>query len=273
MDVITVSGRLEARTAVKPRLAVICPDGEDTERFSILRDRIRQLEHELAEERRRCDLQEKYIAMATHELRNPLAAIHGTAQRVMRTTNDEDTVKRMGKIRTTIMRMNALIDKTLYLSRLSADTLEMNSRLNDFRAILETAVAIQSEITPGHAIHLEFTQDPGEIICDSVLMEHVFTNLFSNAIKYSPDSPHIEVAVGIRHGFLVTTVCDFGIGIPERDRPNLFRRFMRASNAVDFRGTGIGLSICKEIVDLHGGAIGVESVEDEGTTVTVWLPI
>ena len=114
---------------------------------------------------------------------------------------------------------------------------------------------------------------PREIAADAKKLEQIFTNLLSNAVKYAPDNPRIEVRLAKLDGQAVVSVCDRGLGIPVDDIPRLFQRYFRARTATGIAGTGIGLNLAKRFVELHGGTIEVESVEGEGTTFTVRLPI
>ena len=110
---------------------------------------------------------------------------------------------------------------------------------------------------------------------DSGQLERMLINLLSNAVKYTPEGGEVEVTAAADHDLAVIRVRDTGIGIPEQDQKKLFTRFYRASNAIDRRipGTGLGLAIIRTIVTSHGGELSLESREDQGTTITVQLPL
>ena len=114
---------------------------------------------------------------------------------------------------------------------------------------------------------------PAEIHVDERLLRHIFTNLLTNAIKYSHVGRTVRFELGLLETEIVCAVRDEGIGIPQADREWLFTAFHRAQNVGDRPGTGLGLVIVKRCVDLHGGKIDVESKLGEGTSVTVRLPI
>jgi signal transduction histidine kinase len=122
-------------------------------------------------------------------------------------------------------------------------------------------------------IHVSAAADVKQAVADERLLQHVFTNLLTNAVKYSPPgSPvHFEVERDVEHA--VCRVRDHGLGIPEADMERLFGAFHRGRNAGHVPGTGLGLTIVKRCVELHRGKIKVESAVGRGTTVTVRLPL
>ena len=132
-----------------------------------------------------------------------------------------------------------------------------------------SAAAAKLRLTcPPPAADLIVSGNPGQL-------ERVLINLLSNAVKFTPERGEVEVAAAGDDGAAVIWVRDTGIGIPEYDQKELFTRFYRASNAIARRipGTGLGLTIVRTIVTGHGGELSLESREDEGTTVTVRLPL
>ena len=122
-------------------------------------------------------------------------------------------------------------------------------------------------------IELLFGEMPAEIQVDERLLRHIFTNLLTNAIKYSDAGRVVQFEIGRVGAEFVCVIRDQGIGIPEADREWLFDAFHRGHNVSDRLGTGLGLVIVKRCVDLHGGTIKVESKLGEGTVVTVRLPM
>jgi signal transduction histidine kinase len=114
---------------------------------------------------------------------------------------------------------------------------------------------------------------PVEIQADERLLQHIFTNLLTNAVKYSDPGRPVRFEIGCAGAEIVCVIRDQGIGIPEADREWLFNAFHRGRNVADRPGTGLGLVIVKRCVDLHGGKIKVESKSGEGTAVTVRLPM
>jgi signal transduction histidine kinase len=122
-------------------------------------------------------------------------------------------------------------------------------------------------------IELLLAEVPAEIQADERLLQHIFTNLLTNAVKYSDPGRMVRFEIACAGAEIICTIRDQGIGIPEADREWLFSAFHRGRNVEDRPGTGLGLVIVRRCVDLHGGGIKVESRPGQGTVVTVRLPI
>ncbi|MGI9493002.1 MAG: sensor histidine kinase, partial [Geminicoccaceae bacterium] len=124
---------------------------------------------------------------------------------------------------------------------------------------------------------LQIVYDPGDlpidIHADGKLLRQVFSNLISNAVKYSPGSSKIWINGYRSNGMIVISFHDQGVGIPEKELESLFGRFFRATTATGIPGTGIGLHLVKNLVDMHAGTIEVESATGEGSTFTISLPV
>ena len=144
-------------------------------------------------------------------------------------------------------------------------------RLNVGKLLQEVVVEFQSIHTETHKINLTSRFDD-PVLVDPRLLRHIAVNLISNAIKYSPQGSEVQVVLEQHNGRVALTVRDQGIGIPEEDQTRLFTAFQRASNVGEVRGTGLGLTIVKQAVDLHGGTIHLESQVGSGTTFKVTLP-
>jgi signal transduction histidine kinase len=234
------------------------------------------LEAALAEERRLSRLQGEFVSMVSHEFRTPLAIIDGTAQRLIRrkdTVAPDEVLSRSQKIRNAVTRMTDLIDVTLYASRLDAGKIECLFAPCDLAALLARCVERQAEISPTHQISVDVSELPAQIHADQRLLEQVFTNVLSNAVKYAPGNPHIEVQGRSNAARVVISIRDFGVGIPAKELPRLFERYFRASTSAGIPGTGIGLNLVKRLVEMHGGSVDISSSEGNGTTFIVHLPV
>ncbi|RTK96296.1 MAG: HAMP domain-containing histidine kinase [Lysobacterales bacterium] len=170
-------------------------------------------------------------------------------------------------------RMGYLVDSTLDVARFESGTVSYRPGPVDPAALLTRVCQQQQELAPHHRIACRFEALPSSMSGDAGLLEQVFANLLSNAVKYSPDADEIEVHAFADATRLVVRVCDHGVGIPAQEMPRLFEKFFRASTAVGIPGTGIGLNITRQIVDLHGGILTVDSHVGTGTTFTVKLPL
>jgi signal transduction histidine kinase len=236
------------------------------------------LEQQLAHEQRLALLQRNFVSMASHEFRTPLTIIDGHAQRLIKMKDrlaGDDIGERAGKVRSAVLRMTHLIDNLLNSSRLIDGGAEpyFHPAEIDVAALLREVSQLHREIAPRSHIVEKFGTAPMRMTGDPKLLFQVFSNVISNAVKYSPDDGPIEIGAGIESDAVVVTIADRGIGIPAHDRDRLFERYHRGSNVSGIVGTGVGLYLVKMVVDLHGGSIGVESTEGEGSRFTLRLPI
>ncbi len=245
------------------------------ERTAEVKEKSARLEEALNKEKEYNHLQQKFVSLVSHEFRTPLSIIDGAAQRLIRRRErltPEETGERANSIRSAVKRLISLIDLTLHSSRLDANKIQANPAPCNIRELLQEVCDRYEDVSATTRIETDIAQLPDEICVDRDLMDLVFTNLISNAIKYSPDCKSIEVRGKTADGRITISVTDHGVGIPESELPSIFKRFFRATTAKGFGGTGIGLSISKEFVDMHGGDIEVSSHERRGSTFTVILP-
>jgi signal transduction histidine kinase len=238
---------------------------------TMLRDRLR-------EEQRLMMLQRNFVSMASHEFRTPITIIDGHAQRLIRMKDrlgPEDLAERAGKMRTAVRRMTHLIENLIDSMRLiDGDvTLYFHPEALDIAALLHEVCLLQREIAPQAQILETLPGHPVTLIGDANLLFQVFSNLLSNAIKYSPAGGLINLTLELRASEVVILVRDRGMGIPAPERERLFERYYRASNASGMVGTGLGLYLVKTVVELHRGAVAVESVEGQGSCFQVRLPL
>jgi len=236
------------------------------------------LEKMLEDERRLAALQRNFVSMASHEFRTPLTIIDGHAQRMIKMKDRlgaDDIAHRAGKLRGAVLQMTNLIDNLLNSSRLlDGDTgINFHPEKIDLAVLLHEISQSHREIAHGAQIHDDLGVQPLMMFGDPNLLNLVFSNILSNAIKYSPSGGLIDVAAGIESGKIFVFVQDNGIGIPERDLGRLFERYFRGSNVSSIAGTGVGLHLAKIVVELHGGDIEIDSREGEGSRFTVRLPI
>ncbi|MDH3660137.1 MAG: HAMP domain-containing histidine kinase [Alphaproteobacteria bacterium] len=234
------------------------------------------LEKALAKEKDINETQRQFVSLVSHEFRTPLAIIDGQAQRVIRRIDKESPegiAASMGKCRSSVARLIGLIESVLSSSRLEAGALEFNPGPCKLVELLLEVARTQEGICPSHRVLCDLDQLPADIVADEKMVRQIFTNLLSNAVKYSPKASEVWVK-GCQEGAeVVIAVRDRGVGIPKDEIDKLFAQFFRASTASGIAGTGIGLHLVKRLVEMHGGAITVSSVANEGTTFTLRLPI
>lgn len=231
------------------------------------------LERALIAEREMNQQQRRFIAVASHEFRTPLAVIDGAAQRIrarLATVADGEILKRIDRIRSAVARMTQIIDSTLSTARLDEGRITLHPRNFDLVALIHEVCDRQRSISADYTIHCLAPPVIG-IEGDPRLLDQVFTNLLSNAVKYSGRARRIDVKVTATPNEVAVIVKDYGIGMTAADREHLFQRFFRAETAQGIAGTGIGLHLVKELVRLHGGAVEVDSEIGRGSVFTVRL--
>jgi PAS domain S-box-containing protein len=234
-------------------------------------------------------VKDEFVALAAHELRNPMAALKGFA--TMLQTDDrsagskyEAEVEELQglqadavlEIQRATDRLVALTDDLLDVTRLQAGRLELHPEPHDLVALARRVVKRLAVTTSSHSIRVAAEADYLVVDVDVRRMEQVVTNLLNNAIKYMPDGG--EIAVTLRAypaGYAELAVHDSGIGIPEAEQGRVFGRFARAANAraQGIHGTGLGLYLCRELVERHGGRIWFDSEEGKGSTFSFSLPL
>ncbi|MEI7491518.1 MAG: PAS domain S-box protein [Bacteroidota bacterium] len=221
-------------------------------------------------------LKSKFISVASHEFRTPLATILATSESLFnyrKKMTETQVDERITKIKDQVGNLNRIIEEVLNLSKLQIKERELEPELFDLSAmILETIEEFR--IHSGRDSHLEFHSVPDkiEVYLDKKNIYLVVNNLISNAIKYSEPDKTINVDLKLEKDLLILEVKDQGIGIPEKDLKHLFTPFFRASNSGTVAGTGLGLNIVQESVHRHGGTIQVSSNINEGSLFTIKLP-
>lgn len=233
------------------------------------------LQQTLAKEKELNDLKSRFVSMASHEFRTPLATIFALTETLLtyrHKLSDDQIVQRLTRVQEQIGYLKAIMEDVLYLAQFQMRRMEFNPVLTDLNAFCSNIInEFQSQ--PAIVMRLTYTCDVASPIAqlDKRLMRQLINNLISNALKYSTPEPVI-VKLANRGADLVLQVCDKGMGIPAADMKHLFEPFHRAANVGTISGTGLGLVIAKEAIELHGGSIVVESQLGVGTTVTARIP-
>jgi len=234
------------------------------------------LEAGLENERRLMEQQRDFVTMTSHEFRTPLTIIDGHAQRLIKMQDrldPADAAERGSRIRSAVQRITNIMDSLLGASRVLDGRAAFHPCDLDPTALLRDACQAHRDANRGAIIIEDLESMPRSMYGDPKLLFHAFSNLISNAIKYSPASSPTEVRARAESGWLVVQVRDNGIGIPARDRVRLFERYFRGSNATRVAGTGVGLHLVSMVVAMHEGEVFAESLEGVGSRFVVRLPI
>jgi len=226
-------------------------------------------------------LKSRFVAMASHEFRTPLATIMSSTDLLTYYFDRMPEAERgelLQSITAAVKRMTKMLEDILVIGKSETEHAEFNPIPMQLDAFCQRLVdELQSEQESIGARRREVSlsvQDGAEQgLFDEKLMRHVFGNLLSNAVKYSPAGGAVEFRVRRNDDAFIFSVEDHGIGIPESDLPRLFESFHRAANVGTISGTGLGLAIVKRSIELHSGSISISSTEGSGTTFTVSLPM
>jgi PAS domain S-box-containing protein len=233
------------------------------------------LQSALDREREMTSAYRSFVSMVSHQFRTPLAIVDSSAQRLMRRGPDvpaDEIAARVGKIRNATSRLTRLVDSVLNAAKLDAGQIEINPAVQDLVRLVSDLCERQRELNPQVGISLIAPDQPVEVRCDGMLIEQVVGNLLSNAVKYSGGASTVEVRITSDGEAVSCSVRDWGIGIPADELGKVFDKFFRARTASGIAGTGIGLNVARQIIQMHGGDIRVESREAEGSVFTFTLP-
>ncbi|HLI91644.1 MAG TPA: PAS domain S-box protein [Ktedonobacteraceae bacterium] len=229
-------------------------------------------------------LKDEFVGIAAHELRTPLAALKGFADMLLLQTQRGHGPPLAGwqqealeEIKQATTRLVTLTEDLLDVTRLQAGRLQLQCTPTDLIALIRRVAGQMQQTTTRHQIEVHTPEQPLVADIDLERMEQVLTNLIGNAIKYSPQGGpiSIELLVNTEENMVQVSVKDQGIGIPRHQHAQIFGRFMRADNARTWGigGTGLGLYLCRELVERHGGRLWFESEEGKGSTFSFTLPL
>jgi two-component system, OmpR family, sensor kinase len=229
----------------------------------------------LEKERALAAEQRNFITTMSHELRTPLTGIDGHAQRLIATKDQatpDQIAERAHRIRTAVFRLISLI-VSLTSEMEMTNSSSRRVRRFDLSRMLQDLQRYYSEVEMGITLHQHIDKLPEEIIGDPQLLYYAFSNLISNAFKYSPQGSRVTLTAGAKDGYVDVTVEDHGLGIPADEIDRVRERFYRGSNVGSIPGTGLGLHLVNQIVHEHGGVFRIDSEIGRGTRMMVSLPI
>ena len=239
--------------------------------------RTRQLEEALIKEKELGDLKTKFLSLVSHEFKTPLSGILTSATlagKYPREDQQEKREKHLKTIQGKVKYLNNIINDFLSIERLESG--KVNYKFSNFplsKVVNEVIYDANMLLKDGQNIDYPENIDAIFIDFDEKILELILTNLINNAIKYSSEMSTIHISASENDSNLILTVRDEGIGIPEEEQKHIFNRYFRAENALLNQGTGIGLNIVKTHLENLGGTITFKSIQDEGSTFTVTLPI
>lgn len=223
-------------------------------------------------------MKSEFLSTAAHELRTPMASIRGFCELLLKRKYDEATQRDLlDTINRQAVRLTNLLNELLDLARIEA------RRGKDFKFKVQPLKPLVEEVVAGmifekdpRKVQVSIECDVPQVNVDHEKLQQALMNVLGNAYKYSPNGGAIELTVlreAGERGRVGVRVKDRGIGMSPEHTARAFERFFRADTSGNIPGTGLGLSLVKEIVELHGGEVKLQSAPGEGTTVTIWLPV
>jgi len=236
------------------------------------------IRYALEKEKELRDLKARFIVMASHEFRTPLATIqssldllqHYFGQQVL--VENIKTTKHFSRIRNEIKKVTDLMNDILVLGKLEGGSTRLKLEKTDIIDLVNEL--IEDSFSQGKDPRLpefSFSGFPRPIFIDQQLMRHALSNLISNALKFSQGKAAPHIALNYLKNKVQLAITDYGIGIPKNEKNRIFESFYRGSNTTEFQGTGLGLVISKEFVELHHGKIWMSSVPGKKTVFTIEL--
>jgi len=226
---------------------------------------IRDITAEREAERLKSDL----VATVSHELRTPLASVLGFSELLVSRELDQATQKRyLELVNSEAGRLTALVNDFLDLHKIEEGGFVPTLEALDLDKVVRQQVEMFSAQSTAHSLVLDLPNVPLPVVGERDRIAQVVANLLSNAIKYSPAGGRVDVSVRQRDGFVEVAVRDQGVGIPVQQQEWIFTKFFRvdSSDTRQIGGTGLGLALCREIIEAHDGQIGFDSIEGEGST-------
>ncbi|WP_316828325.1 hybrid sensor histidine kinase/response regulator [Pedobacter miscanthi] len=219
---------------------------------------------------------DEFISIASHELKTPLTSVKGYIQLLQRSLNRDDKTmaqNHLEKASIQLEKLNELIVDLLDISKIESGKMKFNMKSFCADNMVNNAIEMLQHANPDFKI-TKLGKTDEMIFGDEMRLEQVVINFITNAIKYAPGTNQVNVTINIKDEKLYLAVKDFGIGISKEQQHKIFDKFYRVEeNSNRFNGLGIGLYICSEIINRHGGTIGVNSVPDEGSEFYFIVPI
>jgi PAS domain S-box-containing protein len=219
---------------------------------------------------------DEMLGVVAHDLRNPLHAILGMSSLLglkLQAGADLEALRAtVSKVETTVRRMDRMVEDLLTVTRLDAVRLAVRPARESPATLVQEAIAAAQPLAPSHQLLVRVEPGLPRVLADKDRVLQVFSNLLGNALKFTPPGGSVEVGTAPEGAHVGFWVRDTGLGIAPEKQPFLFERFWQGDR-YDTRGVGLGLSICKSLVEAHGGRIWVESMPGAGSTFRFTLPV
>jgi len=281
-----VADEIELIEMIADQFSIAIDRSESIEKVMItnhaLMEKTLQLKESLKQEQEMRQMQSEFVALVSHEFKTPLQIIDSTRELVVRKIKKSDfkdplVEKGFDRIKQAISRMNGLIHSTLNLAKMESggdNKIKVQSQDFDLKKFIFDIIEKNAELAKNKNIKVltNLNDLPTSFNGDPKLLDHAFTNIISNAIKYSKDNSTVKILAKANDKKVLIRVIDQGIGIPKDDLAKIGQKFFRAKNTLAVAGTGIGLYLTKHFIELHKGSLKIDSEVNVGSSFTAMLP-
>jgi len=241
-----------------------------------VKERTLELTQSLEREKELNEMKSRFVAMASHEFRTPLSAILSSlalTESYARADQQDKRKRHVERIRASVKNLTVILDEFLSLEKVEQGKVEIENEVFDLHEFAADLVEdIRGIMKDGQDAQFSY-MGKREIRQDKKILRNILLNLLSNAVKYSKEQQSIQLDINAGDDQVTFKVKDEGIGIPEEEHNNLFNKFYRAKNATNIQGTGLGLTIVKQYVELLNGRISFISGANLGTTFIIEFPL
>lgn len=228
--------------------------------------------HDITTQKELEERKNEFISIASHELKTPITAIKGYEQILKKyLTKDKIAQNYLSKMDHQINILTNVINDLLDVSKIQEGKLELQKSYFKIDNLIKDVKEEMQLTTDKHKIIVK-GKTKSRILADEYRISQVLTNLISNAIKYSPNGGNIIIIFEEKDNLIIITIKDYGIGIPKKDLSKIFEKFYQTEKKNKQPGLGLGLYICKILIDMHGGKIWVESQKNKGSKFIFTLP-
>ena len=266
-----LSGAIEAMNKIASGDFNVLVKTNELDPFNEVADNINRMAKELGFLEK---LRQDFISDVSHEIQSPLTSISGFATLLKKGNLSENQISHYASIiETESKRLSKLSENLLRLSNLESEDNNLNLKKYQMNKQIESILLMLEPQWSAKNITLDVSLNETIICGDEDLLSQVFINLLNNAIKFTPENGNIDINLSSNENGIECKISDTGIGISPEDQPRIFERFYKADKSRDrsLGGNGLGLSIVKKIIDLHGGKISLTSEIGKGTEFTILL--
>jgi signal transduction histidine kinase len=230
--------------------------------------------HDITERKKAEQMKDEFIGMVSHEIKTPITVVMGAINTAMSDgISEEESRELLEDAASSTEQLAGIVDNLLELSRAQADRLMIRKEPIDISKIAWAVIETTRKKSVIHTLIIDIPENLPNVNADQLRVGRIINNLVDNAIKYSPGGGTITISAKLRNGYMEIVVKDPGIGMSIEEQARLFQPFERLGAKIGIAGVGLGLNVCRRLVEAHGGKIWVESEPGVGSSFFFTLPI